>query len=279
MNDLGVLLVHRIPGRIRMRLKRPPRHQNDFISKIKHHDGIIFVKYTPITKSLLVHYNPSVISSAEIMVRVGIALSLEYDNAKVNLARIETGQKLTLGDYYAAGSLAAAITSKGFNFTGSTLNLLEFNAGASTLLAVLRHAWKEVKKDGIYDPEVISVVYLINAMLKGNFITASVITWIATFGRHILSPAQENCSLEAIEFIDENEKPYVDVIIRNSTSKQLDKNILKLMVIGFGKTVGLNYNKNRISIFEQVQEMSRKHSNVLEGVGNINTPVYMRLNS
>lgn len=279
MNDLGVLVVHRIPGRIRMRLKRPPRSQNEFIYNIKRHSGIVLVNYTPITKSLLVYYNPSVVSSAEIIVRVGISLSLEYDNAKVDLARIEKGQPLTTMDYYAAASLTGALISKGFLLSPAVTKMLEYNAGISTLSAVLRHAWIEVKKEGIYDPEVISVVYLVNSMLKGNFIGASIITWIATFGRHLLVPIEEHCVLEATEFKDEEDKPYVDVIVRHSNPNQLDTNPLKLLVIGFGKMIGLNYNKNKMTIFEQVQQMSRKHGNVLEGVGKITTPVYMRLNS
>lgn len=279
MNDLGVFVVHKIPGRIRMRLKRPPRSQNEFIYNIKRHNGIVIVEYTPITKSLLVYYNPSVVSSAEIIVRVGIALSLEYDNDKVDLARIEKGQPLTTMDYYAASSLIGALISKSFLFSQQGIKLIEYNAGMSTLAAVLRHAWIEVKKEGIYDPEVISVVYLVNSMLKGNFIGASIITWIATFGRHLLAPMEEHCVLEATEFIDDEDKPYVDVIVRHPNPNQINASPLKLLVIGFGKIVGLNHNKNKLTIFEQIQQMSRRHGNVLEGVGRITTPVYMRLNS
>lgn len=279
MNDLGVFVVHKIPGRIRMRLKRPPRSQNEFIYNIKRHNGIVIVEYTPITKSLLVYYNPSVVSSAEIIVRVGIALSLEYDNDKVDLARIEKGQPLTTMDYYAASSLIGALISKSFLFSQQGIKLIEYNAGMSTLAAVLRHAWIEVKKEGIYDPEVISVVYLVNSMLKGNFIGASIITWIATFGRHLLAPMEEHCVLEATEFTDDEDKPYVDVIVRHPNPNQINASPLKLLVIGFGKIVGLNHNKNKLTIFEQIQQMSRRHGNVLEGVGQITTPVYMRLNS
>lgn len=279
MNDLGVFVVHKIPGRIRMRLKRPPRSQNEFIYNIKRHNGIVIVEYTPITKSLLVYYNPSVVSSAEIIVRVGIALSLEYDNDKVDLARIEKGQPLTTMDYYAASSLIGALISKSFLFSQQGIKLIEYNAGMSTLAAVLRHAWIEVKKEGIYDPEVISVVYLVNSMLKGNFIGASIITWIATFGRHLLAPMEEHCVLEATEFTDDEDKPYVDVIVRHPNPNQINSSPLKLLVIGFGKIVGLSHNKNKLTIFEQIQQMSRRHGNVLEGVGRITTPVYMRLNS
>lgn len=278
MNDLGVSIVHRIPGRIRMRLKRPPRSQNEFIYNIKRHDGIVLVDYTPITKSLLVYYNPSVVSSAEIIVRVGIALSLEYENAKVDLERVEKGQPLTGLDYYAAASLFGALISRGFSLGASSIKMLEYNAGLSTLAAVLSHAWAEVKKEGIYDPEVISVVYLVNSMLKGNFIGASIITWIATFGRHLIAPIEEHCVLEATEFFGEENKPYVDVMVRQCNLNQVDANPFKIMVIGFGKMIGLNH-KNKMTVFEQIHQMSRKHGNVLEGVGKITTPVYMRLNS
>ncbi len=290
MNELGIIISHRIPGRLRLKLLRGPRDANKLIHKVRRHEGVNEISYTPITKSLLIFYSPSVISSTEIIVRVGIALSLEYSNSPVNILKMDKKHKLYPLDYYAATSLLVAILSKVFNLysknqtaTGSvtandnTSTLFSYNAGLSTLLAVLGHAYREVKRDGIYDPEVISVVYLVNSMLKGNFLSAGLITWGATFGRHIAQPIEEHCVLEASEIIDDKGKPYVDVRVKAVVDEEVVRNPVKFFVAGLSRLVGNTYNKEHQTMFEQVQQMSRKHGNVLEGISRKPMPVYMRL--
>lgn len=289
MKELSVVISHRIPGRIRLRLLKAPRDASKFISQVRRHEGVNEITYTPITKSLLIYYNPSVVSSTEIIVRVGIAFSLEYGNNPVNIVKIERRHKLTPLDYYAATSLLVATLSKLLDFytPGSAMQnsgndvkrILSYNAGISTLLSVLNHAWREVKREGIYDPEVISVVYLFNSMVKGNFLGASLITWGATFGRHLAHPIEEHCLLEANEVIDDKNRPYVDVRVRPISDEELVRNPIKFFVAGLSRLVGTTSSKGHQTIFEQVQQMSRKHGNVLEGISRKPMPVYMRLES
>lgn len=51
---------------------------------------------------------------------------------------------------------------------------------------MVEHAYQELHTRGSFDPEVMSVVYLINAIGKPNGFQASLLAWIVTFSRHLL---------------------------------------------------------------------------------------------
>ena len=62
------------------------------------------------------------------------------------------------------------------------------SAGA-TLAAVTEHGYAELHLRGSFDPEVMSVVYLINAIGKEDGVRASLVAWVLTFGRHLIPRA------------------------------------------------------------------------------------------
>jgi hypothetical protein len=277
MNGLEIHIAHRIPGRIRLRLGRSPRQVDSFITHVAMHKGIEATQYTAITRSLLVIYNPSVVSSTEIIVRVGIALSLEYGNSSVEIVKDDYRHRLAPIDNYAVVSLVLAMVSRSVVLQQPQVKLLDLNAGFATLAAVLRHAWKEVQHEGIYDPEVISVVYLVNSMLKGNYLAASIITWIATFGRHLIVRSDERCGVEAMSVEDVDGRLYVDVVVKPYVEPQIARSPFKLLVVGLSRLVGLNPKRAQGSLYDQILQMSRRHGHVLEGVDTKPQPIYMRL--
>jgi hypothetical protein len=57
------------------------------------------------------------------------------------------------------------------------------------MAAVVEHAYQELQLRGSFDPEVMSVVYLINSIGKTNSFQASLVAWAATFGRHLIPRA------------------------------------------------------------------------------------------
>ncbi|MBU3177871.1 hypothetical protein KPL47_16195 [Clostridium estertheticum] len=277
MRDLDIIVVHSLPGRLRLRLIRAPRSTNNMLLQISKHDGILLGSFNPISKSLLVHYNPSVVSATEIIVRAAMALSVDYKNSSVKITNRALDRALKPIDYLSGLALGIAGLARVAKIGPSSIKYLSYGAGTSTVLAVIYHAWLEVKKDGIYDPEVISVVYLINSLIKGNFLTASIVTWIATFGRHLFEPIKETCVLDAYEIVGEDEQPYIDVSIRPVVNKQFISNPLRVAVFGLGRFIGINPRKYQTGFMEQIRQMSRKHGNILEGIGNKPSPVYMRL--
>ena len=95
--------------------------------------------------------------------------------------RIGVIPTLYLPDGAVDGALALA---------GSTLTSVSrwFSTGA-TIAAVVEHGYQELQVRGSFDPEVMSLVYLINAIGKSNSLQASLLAWAATFGRHIVPRA------------------------------------------------------------------------------------------
>ncbi len=268
-------IVHRLPGRIRMRIDRSPRDINTFISSIKDCEGVEMVSFNTHTRSLLVYYYPSVISYVEIIVRVGIELSMSYNGDSISITNAHGERSLHSIDYYAAASLLTALIGKGITNVATTQTYLDYHAGIATSVAVFKHAWREIKRNGIYDPEVISIVYLLSALLRGNVLTASVITWVATFGRHLAHLEREVCLLDATEVMDEAGLRYVDVTIRSDLGHPASQPF-KALVFWLGRMVGLKSGDQQ-GLMEQIKLMSKKHGNVLEGVGAVPAPVYMRL--
>ena len=74
----------------------------------------------------------------------------------------------------------------------------------TTIGAITQHAYMEINEKGTIDPEVMSIMYLINSIGIGNMPDASLVTWITTFGRHIVSRNRECFIIK----IDKNEEKY-----------------------------------------------------------------------
>ena len=72
-------------------------------------------------------------------------------------------------------------------------------AGLGTAGAVMDHAWKELRERGTFDPEVLSLAYLVTAFVRGNLLTASVVTWLASFGRHLVALPPAGVQVRPVE--------------------------------------------------------------------------------
>ncbi|HWQ41760.1 MAG TPA: hypothetical protein VN456_06945, partial [Desulfosporosinus sp.] len=94
------------------------------------HVGINLVKFSPITRSVLVYYNPIEIEMPEIIVRIGTALSIEYNMCSVCVENKKKNVGVNIIDNYALGALIAAWIGKiGALPLTNIVNLLEWNAG------------------------------------------------------------------------------------------------------------------------------------------------------
>lgn len=276
MARLNVQVVHSLPGRLRLKLSNPPLKIDSFLLRVKKHEGIEMLSFNPISRSLLAIYVPSLISATEILLRVTIALSVEFNGSEIKMDIKTDTRPLNGLDYYSGMSILVAGIAKLLNLPPQSLKWLNYNAGFSTTGSVLKHAWLEVKKDGIYDPEVVSVVFLINSLFKGNVLIASAITWIATFGRHLLEPMGESCLLKAQEVKSDSKKSYIDVQVREIDEISRKDYPIKVLVHGLAKIVGVNP-MDKKKLIDQIKRVSKAHHDVLEGVGKKSSPVYMRI--
>lgn len=276
MTNLSIVVLHRLPGRIRLKLNRPPSNVHQLLTRVMKHEGIKKLSFSPISKTLVAEYTPSLISSTEILLRVGISLSKEFGGSSVRLELKKTSIPMHVIDYYSGSAILAAMAAKLIKLPLASQMYLNYNAGLSTTASVLKHAYAEVKHEGIYDPEVVSVVYLINSLIKGNFLVASAITWVATFGRHILEPKEESCLLKALEVNEDDDKSYMDVEVHPMMETSSGKQSIRMVVQGLAKMIGLKP-VHHVQLIDSIKKVSRAHHDVLEGVGSKPNPVYMRI--
>lgn len=91
----------------------------------------------------------------------------------------------------------------------------------TTIGAIGEHAYNEINERGYFDPEVVSVMYLINSVTKGEFLLPSAVTWLTTFGRHLIELSYGGLMISVREFKNRGGNKYFDVSVK--TDNELSK--------------------------------------------------------
>lgn len=177
-----------IRGRIRLQLERPISSEIPFCSI----PGVKACRYTPRIRTLLCEYDPEVIDEAQLIIRIGAAYALQSQAKLLHVRHCEEqGFSMAPSGYLAllCIGLDGALSLAGSSLTAFTRWL---STGA-TLAAVVEHGYQELHVRGSFDPEVMSIVYLINSVGKPGAVRASLLAWIITFGRHLIprSPREQ----------------------------------------------------------------------------------------
>jgi hypothetical protein len=265
-----VTVVHSLPGRFRARLSRSPYDVSQLVAFLSEHHGMGRIDYTPITRSLLVRFDPHAVSAEEITLRLAFRFALDQGGQPVRL--LSEPERVVLEDSAVASAvgLATALTARWINPTTSRPTPLEWIAGLGTACSVADHGWKELRRRGYFDPEVLALAYLATALVRGNFLTASVVTWLTTFGRHLLENPSTGVEVQAVEFPGDNGDSVrhelivgPDVDAPNKLRQGLVgvlNSALKYAMTG-GGTHGFR------SLWEELRDVSRVHGEVLEGYG------------
>lgn len=268
----SITLIHQIPGRIRMRLACPFKDIENMKS-IKGHEGIISVHYNKISYSILVYFVPGVVMQQEIILRVALALSKDYNFEPVTIfAHPKT--ELSNSAFYSGALLVVTVISK-FLYKKQNPLILEWLAALGTTGAVLEHAVAEVNHNGNFDPEVLSVVYLISSMTKKNLLPASFLTWMTTFGRHLLHSSNSCIVVRPVEVAGDDGKPHYEIRVTQDrkavhgkmTLFHLFPSILMHALGGVDKS----------NLLEQLRDLSAQHGNILEGLGTIKDGITLKI--
>ena len=173
-----------IRGRIRLQLEKPAASAEAF-QKIP---GVLGCRYSPRIRTLLCEYDPNLISEDQLLIRLGAAYAAQTDARLLHIKHCEEqGFSMAPSGYLALLfiGLDGALSIAGSPLTAFTRRL---STGA-TLAAVVEHGYQELHVRGSFDPEVMSVVYLINSVGKPGAVCASLLAWIITFGRHLIPRA------------------------------------------------------------------------------------------
>ena len=186
-NERGALhfeVMHSIPGRLRIHLEKPITSTEAFEGM----DGVTRCRYNPRIQTFLCQYDPVRISEERVIQSMSAIYAGQVGTELLHVKRSEeSGFSMS-----PSGALALALigVDGALKLAGSTLTGVSgwLSTGA-TMAAVVEHAYQELQLRGSFDPEVMSVVYLINSIGKTNSFQASLVAWAATFGRHLIPRA------------------------------------------------------------------------------------------
>lgn len=186
-NEQGAVhmeVLSAIHGRIRLQLERPVESEAPFM-KIP---GVYACRYNPRIRTLLCEYDPDAISEEKLIVRLGAAYAAQTDAALLHIKRAEEQSFAMAPSSYLA--LLCIGLDGAASLAGSPLTAFtRWLSTGATMAAVVEHGYQELHVRGSFDPEVMSVVYLINSVGKPGAVRASLLAWIITFGRHLIPRA------------------------------------------------------------------------------------------
>ena len=183
----AIVIAHKIPNRVRFKLSLPLKDVREVESFLMDYGGINDFEYNGITRSVLINFERLKIDLNEIILRLSVIYSKQYDMEPINVFTPKPDNSSSLVHLSIASIGLAAISQYFPVLKGREIvNFLSWASVGTTTLAILDHGYNEIKERGSFDPELVSAVYLFNAVKNGKLITGSFLTWLAAFGRHSL---------------------------------------------------------------------------------------------
>jgi hypothetical protein len=282
MNDhLELIVVHRLPGRIRMRFSHSPKLPDRMVNQIQGHTGVECLEYTAETENLLIWFDPSEITPQEIILRAGLSLSADFDMSPVRVRIQKTHQGVGSLSALAFAVITANHALTLFSSKNRDSIFINYVAGGTTLASVLEHIVQDFRDKGYLHPEVFSVYYLVLAFFRGNVLRASTITWFLTFGRHLIevpgnalllipAKADPSCEIHKCEY---------EVTVKN----EKDANWLLRMIHTLPNLLYKAYKEMNLStvlaetFIEQMEQVAESHDEIIEGLENIDQGFYLKV--
>jgi len=261
----NITVLHELPGRLRVQFSLPPLKPRSMEKAVREHEGIELIKYTPVTKTVLVKFDPALVSREEIIIRMAVFMSLENNNIPVQL--FSQPQKKEMSDFafYSAVLLAAGFVSKYVLKTTKYNLVTEWAAGIGTAYAVLDHAWGEMRETGVFHPEVLSLSYLLISMIRGNYLPAAAFTWITTFGRHLVHAPDVGVEIRPVPSKEDPSQVKVSITpIRPEANKAA---MLSLVPAALKYAFTGDAGALQGNLIDEIRNVARSHENVLDSLG------------
>lgn len=275
--DLSLKVVHRLPGRIRLRLSTGLQNPEEMEQTVKRHPGIAEVTYSRYTGSVLLRYDPGEISQEELIIRVAVFISLENGLQPVQ-AYSDSGMEEMANSAFLSGFLiVASLASRLVPQLATYRNPLDWAAGIGTAYAIFDHAYGELKERDNFDPEALSIIYLLTSFTQGKFLPATLFSWVATFGRHLMKFAAKNVEIypRKIEGSAADAPQYEVVVdpIKQLPDKAAFFKFLPALIMhaSTGDGSGLQG-----TLLEEIKKVSLDHGKVLEGFGKLKDGMVIR---
>ncbi len=260
--ELSIHISHNLPGRVRFRFSKPLQEVDKLKLHVMEHEGINEMNYSPVTYSMLAHFDEKVVDLQEIMIRTALAFSLENHLKPVQVTRKTERQFITPKGIVAGLSIIVSGFTALFLPLSPYQKSLGWLSAITTSAAVLEHVGYDYRKKGTVDPEVFSLVFLANRAVSGrNLLLPSALTWLATFGRHF-SPEEGEGILLEIRKTGDKEQHY-EVNVSKLAAKEGYMDLLKVFAEKFlSSETGFDN-----TIFEKSKTLLKSHKTNLEGIG------------
>lgn len=262
--ELSIEILHRLPNRIRLRFSTPVKHFAKLKKQVMEHEGITVYRYNPVTQTALIEFDHQTVNLQEILIRTAVVFSVENDLLPVRILQQPDNEFIT-----PKGLIAGLVMlSSGLTYlmakNSAVVKTMEWLSVVTTSTAVLEHAAYDYRKKGSVDPEVFSLIFLVNSIISGrNLILPSALTWVTTFGRHFSSKDGEGILMEINKNTKNPKKALYEINISKLNPRGNFVDFLNLFAENFlSSAVGF---KN--TIFENSKELIQLHDEQLEGIG------------
>lgn len=262
-----ITLLHRLPGRVRMHLRPAPAEPERLVEAIEGHEGIELVRYAAPTGTVLVRFDTHHVQAEELILRVAVAHSFDGGAQPVCILTEPERSEISGSALTAGGLLLTAGASRLLRPGSAAPTTLEWAAGLLTAVAVLDHAWEETKVRGYYDPEVLSLGYLATALARRQVLKSALLTWGATFGRHLLEMPREVVTVRPVRHTDTAAGgPVYRVEIGRGPDSSARARFLRLLRSFIEPAVGSGRTYSRRSLVDEMLDVSRRHGRILDGM-------------
>lgn len=183
----SIVILSKLPNRIRVKLTLPVKSSDTILDKLNECEGILNIRYNPVISTLLINFDNNKMEVEELLIRISILYAKENEFKPIKIISSLPKREIPTLAYYSLGLIATSQIFKLFFQGKSIQGLVNWLTAGTTVWSIVKHAKEEFDSKGAVDPEVVSVMYLLNSIKNGNFINASAITWLTTYGRHFLN--------------------------------------------------------------------------------------------
>ena len=263
--EQSVTLIHGMPGRLRLRLSEAPRDVQSFLAAVTAHEGLGDVRYTPVTRSVLIRYQTGHLTTEEILLRTAMACSFDHDHVPVTILPDPENEVMTDAAILAGLWLLVAALARWSALVGPN-SLLEKSAGVGVALAVLQHGWREVREKSMIHPELLTLGYLFAAFVRTRPLRGAAVAWAASFGRHLLQDSAPGVEVRPVAASDGANAPRA-YQIKPIQPRQRQKPLLAATQAAL-RSMGLVLEDGGgKSLLEELRNVALAHDRVLEGLG------------
>ncbi|MGD1036028.1 MAG: hypothetical protein ABR878_02305 [Roseiarcus sp.] len=273
----AVTIEHELPGRLRIRLSHSLRQPERVQRLVAEHAGVGEVQYTAVSRSMLVFYDLKHISTEEIVIRIATGLSLEQDNAGIRVLTRPLTHELTDSAFYSGVALLAALALRVMGKYTTASVATEWIAGLATAGAAFDHGWVDYRLRGNFDPEVLTVTYLLTALLRGNALPAAILTWISTFGRHLVRLPARGIVVRPAQTDRRGASPRFEVVVAPDPTRPDKMTLFGIIPTMLFQAITGKAPGQHVSLIEDIRQVAKMHNQVLEGVSGFRRGIPLRV--